>query len=142
MDELTKIIGKRLKFIRHIFNEGGKLSVEQFAYILDETGDKMRNYELGRATLPNRVLYTLHYRGINSTFLITGEGEPFNLTPAGYKLKKIIKYKKINIQSMIDEIVNSKSNDKNDNINTNIKSIDIKKQNLITKVAAGNMKDI
>lgn len=138
MDDLTKIIGKRLKFIRHIFNEGGKLSVEQFAYILDETGDKMRNYELGRAALPNRVLYTLHYRGINTTFIITGEGDVFNITPAGYKLKKIIKYKKINIQNLIDDIVYAKSPSKN----INIKEINIKQQNLITKVAAGNMRDI
>ncbi len=138
MDDLTKIIGKRLKFIRYIFNEGGKLSVEQFAYILDETGDKMRNYELGRASLPNRVLYTLHYRGINSTFLITGEGEVFNLTTAGYKLKKVIKYKKINIQNIFDEIVNSKTIPLKE---TNIKEINIKQQHLITKVAAGNMKD-
>lgn len=69
--------GERLKKIRFIFNEGGKLSADQFAFLLGETRDKIANYELGRAGLPIRVLLELYKRGINPIFLIAGEGSIF-----------------------------------------------------------------
>lgn len=104
IDMEAKLIGKRLKLIRSIFNEGGKLSVEQFAFILQETGDKMRNYELGRATLPNRVLQTLHNRGFNVTFIVTGEGDVFNNSPAGNKFRKIIQSKEVDLTELWENI--------------------------------------
>lgn len=104
LDHETRLIGKRVKLIRNIINEGGKLSVEQFAYILDETGDKLRNYELGRASVPNRVLQTLYARGISITFIVTGEGDVFNTTPAGVKLKKVVAAKKVDVMALWNEI--------------------------------------
>ena len=104
VDQETRLIGKRVKLIRNIINEGGKLSVEQFAYILDETGDKLRNYELCRAAVPNRVLQTLYSRGISITFIVTGEGDVFNTTPAGVKLKKVVANKKVDVMALWNEI--------------------------------------
>ncbi len=83
MVELNKLIGERLKIIRFIFNEGGKLSAEQFAFLVGETKDKILNYELGRASVPIRMLYELYRRGINPTYIITGEGSMFAENSAG-----------------------------------------------------------
>ena len=110
VDLETKLIGKRLKLIRNIINEGGKLSVEQFAYIMQETGDKMRNYELGRATLPNRVLQALHLRGFNISFIITGEGDVFNNSPAGIRFRKLIQAREINLTDIWTNIYNEIDN--------------------------------
>jgi hypothetical protein len=83
-------IGNRLKEVRSIFNEGGKLSAEQFAYLLEETGDRIRNYELGRAGIPVRLLYNLYYRGINPIYIITGEGSVFAPNKEGEELENKI----------------------------------------------------
>lgn len=77
MSTFSEEVGERLKQIRFIFNEGGKLSADQFAFILGETRDKIANYELGRAGLPVRVLLELYKRGINPVYIITGEGSIF-----------------------------------------------------------------
>ncbi len=95
MNDLHKNIGKRLRYIREIFNEGSKLSADQFAFILDETGDKIRNYELGRAKVRVRLLHTLYYKGINPTYIITGEGEVFADNQEGRALKSKIRKNKI-----------------------------------------------
>ncbi|MCX6147349.1 MAG: hypothetical protein NTW25_08885 [Candidatus Kapabacteria bacterium] len=83
-------VGKRLREVRSIFNEGTKLSGEQFAYLLEETGDRIRNYELGRATVPVRLLFALYNRGINPIYIIAGEGSIFADNKEGKKFKKIV----------------------------------------------------
>jgi hypothetical protein len=103
-DNEARLIGKRVKLIRNIINEGGRLSVEQFSYLLGETGDKLRNYELGRAAVPNRVLQTLYARGFSITFIVTGEGEVFNGSPAGQRLKKVVAQKNIDVNQIWNEI--------------------------------------
>lgn len=94
MDEINSEIGKRLKQTRLIFNEGSKLSSEQFAYLLGETGDKIRNFELGRSAVPVRLLYNLYLRGINPIFIISGEGSMFADNPAGREFRQKIESKK------------------------------------------------
>ncbi|MGB9913895.1 MAG: helix-turn-helix domain-containing protein, partial [Candidatus Kapaibacteriota bacterium] len=83
MENLNKEIGERIRFIRSIFNEGGKLSASQFAHLLGETMHKILNYELGRAQVPPSFLATLYYRGINPIFILTGEGSIFAPNRAG-----------------------------------------------------------
>ena len=83
-------IGQRLKEVRSIFNEGGKLSAEQFAYLLEETGDRIRNYEFGRAGIPVRLLFNLYQRGINPIYIISGEGSMFAPNPQGQELESKI----------------------------------------------------
>ncbi|MFN3306266.1 MAG: hypothetical protein ACK42Z_03655 [Candidatus Kapaibacteriota bacterium] len=87
MQNLNKEIGERLRFVRSIFNEGGKLSATQFARLLGETMHKILNYELGRAQVPPSLLVTLYRRGINPIFILTGEGSFFAPNQAGRELK-------------------------------------------------------
>lgn len=82
--------GERLKKIRFIFNEGGKLSADQFAFLLGESRDKIANYELGRAGLPIRVLLELYKRGINPVYLISGDGSIFADNNEGVNLRNRI----------------------------------------------------
>jgi len=91
MDELNQAIGKRLRLVRYIFNEGGKLSAQQFAFLLNETRDKIISYELGRSSIPVRMLIELYKRGINIIWLLTGEGEIFAKNGAGRRFKHSIK---------------------------------------------------
>ncbi len=86
--DLNKEIGKRIKNIRLIFNEGGKLSANQFGFLLKESGDKIRNYELGRTAVPVRILLSLYNRGINPIYIISGEGSMFADTKAGRAFAK------------------------------------------------------
>lgn len=86
MTSYNKEVGDRLKIIRMIFNEGSKLSANQFAYLLDETGDKIRNYELGRASIPITLLKKLSERGINLQYLVSGDGNLFNDSDEGKRL--------------------------------------------------------
>lgn len=90
MQDYYAEVGKRLREVRSIFNEGTKLSGEQFAYLLDETGDRIRNYELGRAVVPIRLLFALYQRGISLSFLVAGEGGMFADNDAGLKFKEVI----------------------------------------------------
>ncbi len=83
MNNLNKDIGKRLKQVREIMNEGSKLTAEQFAYLLGETRDKIANYESGRAALPVRILYELFNRGISVEFILAGTGSIFADNEAG-----------------------------------------------------------
>jgi hypothetical protein len=77
MENLNKNIGKRLKEVRMLFNEGDWLSGDQFGHLLGVSGDKIRNYESGRSAVPVRLLAELYRRGINPVFLIAGEGSVF-----------------------------------------------------------------
>lgn len=93
MSDINISAGNRLRQIREIINEGGKLSAEQFGFILNESKDKIINYELGRTAIPLRILYELYVRGINPIFIITGEGEIFSNNDKGAELRKIFERK-------------------------------------------------
>jgi hypothetical protein len=58
--------------------------------LLDETRDKIINYELGRAAVPLRVLLELYRRGINPIYLLSGDGDIFAKNIAGKTLKEKI----------------------------------------------------
>lgn len=90
INEYHKKSGIRLKKIREIFNEGRKFSAEQFAHILNETRDRIANYESGRSQIPIRLLYELYIRGINPNFIITGEGDIFANTKEGARFKRFL----------------------------------------------------
>lgn len=81
--DINILIGKRLREVREIFNEGGKISTTQFAYLLSETRDRISNYENGRSAVPVKLLYELYLRGINPNYIISGEGEVFANNDAG-----------------------------------------------------------
>jgi len=93
MQEIDSKIGERLRFIRSIFNEGGKLSANQFAHILNETVHKILNYENGRASVPPELLITLYHRGINPIFILTGEGSIFAPNEEGEKFAQRLRGK-------------------------------------------------
>jgi hypothetical protein len=93
MYNYNQILGRRLKDIRMIINEGGKLSGDQFGYILGETRDNIANYETGRAGVPIRLLHELYKRGINPVYIISGEGSIFAENDAGRKFKAKLEYK-------------------------------------------------
>ncbi len=101
-------IGQRLKEVRYIFNEGGKLSAEQFAYLLEETGDRIRNYEFGKAGIPVRLLYNLYHRGFNPIYIITGEGSIFAPNSQGEELENNIQNRRAVINNM--KLVKQNSN--------------------------------
>jgi len=112
MDEYQKQVGLRLRHIREIMNEGSKLSAEQFAYLVNETGDRIRNYELGRASIPIRLLYNLYNRGINPNFIITGDGKFFAENEEGQRLYKLILSRTPNFKSEQKELLGSKPSKK------------------------------
>lgn len=96
MDEYNKIVGERLLHIRSIFNEGTKLSANQFAHLLGTTRDKITNYENGRSAVPLSLLYSLYLRGINPIYIISGEGSIYADNNAGSILKSRIENTQIN----------------------------------------------
>jgi hypothetical protein len=127
--ELNIQVGMRLRQIRMIFNEGKKLSTMQFAYLVDESPERMYNYEFGRAGIPVRVLLELYKRGINPIYLISGEGDVFAPNKAGIELKERI----------------NKKQAKNQIGKTEITKIDVNPKELafdtkVIKVAAGKIK--
>lgn len=93
MSDINIESGKRLRFIREIMNEGGKLSADQFAFIFDESKDKIINYELGRTQIPIKLLNDLYSRGFNPNFIITGNENVFLDTEQGRDLQDIFKRK-------------------------------------------------
>ncbi|MCX7880412.1 MAG: helix-turn-helix domain-containing protein [Ignavibacteria bacterium] len=102
MENLNREIGERLRFIRSIFNEGSKLSANQFAHILNETLHKILNYETGRAQVPPSLLISLYRKGINPIFILTGEGSIFAPNTAGTELSKRFS-EKINLKQTKEE---------------------------------------
>lgn len=94
MEDLQKQIGSRLREIRNIFFEGGKLSARQFALAVNETKDNIANYENGRANVPNRLMVTLYNKGINPVYILTGEDSIFASNDAGKLLEKRINFGK------------------------------------------------
>ncbi len=126
MENLNKDIGKRLRQVREIMNEGSKLSAEQFAYLLGETRDKIANYESGRAALPVRILYELFNRGISVEFILTGNGSIFAENEAGKLFESKIsnlseKRKKHSIDDV--KVVKLKNNVRFDTKNINIENV-------------------
>ena len=85
--------GQRLRNLREILNEGGKLSADQFAFIINESQDKIINYELGRSAIPIKLLYEIYKRGFNPNYIISGTGSIFLDDEHGQKLKSVFEYK-------------------------------------------------
>ncbi|HOM04659.1 MAG TPA: helix-turn-helix transcriptional regulator [Candidatus Kapabacteria bacterium] len=96
-NDYLKHIGRRLRIVRSIFNEGKKLSTEQFAHLLGETRDNIANYEHARASVPARVLIELYKRGINPTWVLTGDGDIFANNSQGKQRRKLLKERNIDI---------------------------------------------
>ena len=87
MDDLNRIIGKRLQEVRRIYNNGFRCSVEQLASEISETPANIRNYECGKAGIPNRVLVALYRNGINPIYILTGDGTPYAPNDEGKALE-------------------------------------------------------
>jgi hypothetical protein len=138
MEEFNTLVGIRLKKIRHIFNEGGRLTAEQFAYLIGESGDKIRNYELGRSALPLRVVWILYERGINPVYLISGEGSVFADNHAGRVFKS-----KVEARNKITgdvELINIYSDKKSINEKSYKHNEDIGKYEIpVVRAAAGRI---
>lgn len=99
-NDYLKNIGQRLRFVRSIFNEGKKLSTEQFAHLLGESRDNIANYEHARASVPARVLIELYKRGINPTWVLTGDGDVFANNLPGKQRRKLLKQRGIDISEI------------------------------------------
>ncbi len=99
-NDYLKNIGQRLRFVRSIFNEGKKLSTEQFAHLLGESRDNIANYEHARASVPARVLIELYKRGINPTWVLTGDGDVFANNLPGKQRRKLLKERGIDISEI------------------------------------------
>lgn len=93
MEDFALESGKRLRNIREIFNEGGKLSAEQFGFAVNESSDKIINYELGRTAIPIKLLYEIYKRGFNPNYIISGMGSLFLENENGQRIRKIIEDK-------------------------------------------------
>jgi len=107
LEKINLEIGSRLREIRHLFNEGDKLSAKQFAYLLGETTDKILNYENGRASVSINLLINLYNRGINPTYVLTGDGSYFAANSIGQELIKKVEGK---VKDKV-EILNIKETD-------------------------------
>ncbi|EMB46696.1 MULTISPECIES: helix-turn-helix domain-containing protein [Treponema] len=74
MENLQKIIGNRLKYIRERYF---KLNQTTFALDLNTNQTTLSKYENGSTALPDDIKFILSEKGINVHWLLTGEGEPF-----------------------------------------------------------------
>ena len=74
MENLQKIIGNRLKYIRERYF---KLNQTTFALDLNTNQTTLSKYEIGSTALPDDIKFILSKKGINVHWLLTGEGEPF-----------------------------------------------------------------
>ncbi|HRP03186.1 MAG TPA: helix-turn-helix transcriptional regulator [Candidatus Kapabacteria bacterium] len=90
MENISVETGQRLRNLREILNEGGKLSAEQFAFLINESRDRIINYELGRSSIPIKLLYEIYKRGFNPNYIISGEGSLFTNNNNGNKIKELI----------------------------------------------------
>lgn len=93
MENFANESGQRLRNLREILNEGGKLSAEQFAFITNESQDKIINYELGRSAIPIKLLYEIYKRGFNPNYIISGIGSIFLDDDKGIKLRELFVHK-------------------------------------------------
>lgn len=78
MNEQEASIGQRLKEVRINHIAERKLSLSEFADLLDESQFNVSNYESGKANVPNRLLIKLYSKGINPTWVLTGEEDVFS----------------------------------------------------------------
>ena len=99
----NKQIGNRLKAARSIYNEGIRLTVEQFAHLLDITSEQLLNYETGRSTLPINVLVELYNRGINPVFILAGKDDVLANNDVGNELRKKINMKNMDYNRIIND---------------------------------------
>jgi hypothetical protein len=83
MKNIQVEISNRLKEVRTKYFEAFKLSTAQFSIELEESEFNLQNYESGKASIPNRLLIALYYKGINPIYILTGEGEIYADTPQG-----------------------------------------------------------
>lgn len=81
-------IANRLKEVRTKYFETFKLSTAQFAIEVNESEFNLQNYESAKASIPNRLLITLYYKGINPIYILTGEGDVWTETPQGIARKQ------------------------------------------------------
>jgi hypothetical protein len=83
MEKIQNEISNRLKEVRTRHYETFKLSTAQFSKELEESEFNLQNYESGKASIPNRLLIALYYKGINPIYILTGEGDVYTDTPQG-----------------------------------------------------------
>ncbi len=102
MKHLNRDAGVRLRQVRHFFNEGKKLSAEQFGHLLGESRDNIANYEMGRAGIPIRVLYELYERGINPNYIITGNEGVFASNQAGEDFRRRLSRRNVDLSKIVD----------------------------------------
>ena len=102
-DTLNKQIGNRIKAVRSIYNEGIRLTVEQFSHLLNISSEQLFNYENGRSSLPINIIYELYNRGINPYFIITGEKDALADNKVGNELRQKIKLKNIDYNAIIND---------------------------------------
>lgn len=124
-------IAKRLKEVRTSYFETFKLSTAQFAIEVSESEFNLQNYESGKASIPNRLLITLYYKGINPIYILTGEGDVWTDTPQGITRKqRVLKGSNVTKVHSIKPL---------DNSNLSISEL-IEKASLYTAVAGDIMK--
>jgi hypothetical protein len=135
-EEFNKIIGLRIKSARLIYNEGIRLTVDQFAHLLDISGDKLNNYEMGRSALPIDVLLEYYNRGISPTFIIAGKGDIFVNNDVGNAVRQSILAKNIWYPDIVSQLTGIPTQE----ISRKIKRIANNDVNSsIIKVAAGRL---
>ncbi|MDR0927798.1 MAG: helix-turn-helix domain-containing protein [Ignavibacteria bacterium] len=100
-NDLNSLIGLRVKAFRCVFNEGMKLTSEQFSHLLDITREQLGNYENGRSNLPVSVLLKLYKRGANPVYIISGEGDLFANNKVGIDLRNRILQKEVNYMESV-----------------------------------------
>jgi transcriptional regulator with XRE-family HTH domain len=106
-DISNKQIGNRIKAVRSIYNEGIRLTVEQFSHLLDISNEQLLNYENGRSALPINILIELYNRGINPIFILTGEADVLAGNKAGNELRKKLHLKNIDYNAIINDALMS-----------------------------------
>ena len=106
-ESLNIQIGNRIKAIRNVYNEGIRLTVEQFSHLLDISNEQLLNYENGRSALPINILLELYSRGVNPMFVLTGEGDALGNNDAGDDLREKFKVKNIDYNRIINNALAS-----------------------------------
>ncbi len=87
MHDLAKEIGIRLRNIRQIAAGGQGLTSDEFGLLLEETGERIRNYETGRTLLNVKLLIKLYDIGYNPIYILKGEGSIFADNEQGKLIK-------------------------------------------------------
>ena len=104
-NEFNKIIGKRIKAIRSVYNEGVRLTVKQFAHLLGISKNQLLNFESGRTALPINILFELYNRGISIVFIVAGDGDVFANNNCGKSLKQKLLNNSIDYNTIIQKLL-------------------------------------